>query len=198
MPHAAVLPLLILVSYLFGAIPFGYLVAHWRGVDIRRSGSGNIGATNVWRVLGARYGLLVFVLDFAKGAIPVLAAYWIAASDRSGNSGWGREGLGVAAGLAAFLGHLFPVYLRLRGGKGVATGAGVVAVLLPIPALAALFAWIAVVSATRYVSLSSLTAAVVLCATRFATHRQAAGPRQPPVDGVLPGGRVAGVPSASQ
>jgi len=168
MPHTAVLPLLILVSYLFGAIPFGYLVARWRGVDIRRAGSGNIGATNVWRVLGARYGLLVFALDFAKGALPVLAAYWVAAAyDHTGNLGWSRESLGVVAGLAAFLGHLFPVYLRLRGGKGVATGAGVVAVLLPIPTLAALFAWIAVVSATGYVSLSSLTAAVVLCAARF-------------------------------
>jgi acyl phosphate:glycerol-3-phosphate acyltransferase len=167
MPHTAVLPLLILVSYLFGAIPFGYLVARWRGVDIRRAGSGNIGATNVWRVLGTRYGLLVFALDFAKGAIPVLAAYGIAGNDGSENLGWSRESLGVAAGLAAFLGHLFPVYLRLRGGKGVATGAGVVAVLLPIPTLAALFAWIAVVSATGYVSLSSLTAAVVLCAARF-------------------------------
>ena len=128
----------------------------------------------------------------------MLAAYWIAASDRSGNSGWGREGLGVAAGLAAFLGHLFPVYLRLRGGKGVATGAGVVAVLLPIPALAALFAWIAVVSATRYVSLSSLTAAVVLCATRFALIDRPLAPANRLLTVFCLVAGVPGVPSASQ
>jgi acyl phosphate:glycerol-3-phosphate acyltransferase len=168
MDHPAVLPLVIVASYLFGAIPFGYLVARWRGIDIRQAGSGNIGATNVWRVLGARYGLLVFVLDFAKGAVPVLVADWIARlGGQSTDAGWSSTGLGVAAGLAAFLGHLFPIYLRLHGGKGVATGAGVVAVLLPIPALAAVFTWIAVLAATRYVSLSSLTAAVVLCAVYF-------------------------------
>jgi acyl-phosphate glycerol 3-phosphate acyltransferase len=154
------LPLLVsvLLAYLIGGVPFGYLVARWRGVDILKHGSGNIGATNVGRVLGRRLGILVFCLDFAKGALPVLAAL------RLGESvGQPPQVLGVGAGLAAFLGHLFPIYLRFRGGKGVATGAGVVAVLMPIPALAALVTWLAVVCASRYVSVASLTAALALC-----------------------------------
>ena len=162
------LPLLLLTlvgSYLVGAVPFGYLVARWHGVDILRQGSGNIGATNVGRLLGRRFGALVFLLDFAKGALPVLAASWWAPGP---GPGWPPDTLPVAAGVAAFLGHLFPVYLRFRGGKGVATGAGVVSVLLPYPMLGALLAWLVVLAATRYVSLASLTAAAVLCLARLA------------------------------
>jgi acyl-phosphate glycerol 3-phosphate acyltransferase len=160
--------LTILVAYFIGAIPFGYLVARWRGVDIFKEGSGNIGATNVGRVLGRRFGLLVFALDFAKGALPALVAMLISVqSEPDGSVALGRVGLGVAAGLASFLGHLYPIYLRFRGGKGVATGAGVVAVLLPGPALAALLTWIALVAACRYVSLASLSAAAVLCLVRL-------------------------------
>src|SRR5438067_13351603 len=111
-----------LLSYLIGAVPFGYAVARWRGVDILRQGSGNIGATNVGRVLGKRFGVLVFLLDFAKGVVPTAAAVWVkqlaAPSDRYA---WPLAGLEVFAGLAAFLGHVFPVYLRFRGGKGIAT-----------------------------------------------------------------------------
>ncbi len=111
--------LTVLISYLIGAIPFGYLIARWRGVDIFQAGSGNVGATNVGRVLGWRLGILVFVLDFAKGALPTGAA-----------SIAGGQWLPVLAGLSAVVGHLFPIFLRFHGGKGVATGAGVVAVLL--------------------------------------------------------------------
>src|SRR6266852_4551303 len=128
-------PLLTLTSlaaYFIGAIPFGYLIARSRGVDIFRQGSGNIGATNVGRVLGPAFGIVVFVLDFAKGAVPVAVAAWTAGRL---DSGLPRDSLEVTAGLAAFLGHLFPVYLRFRGGKGVATGAGVMMVLVPIPAV---------------------------------------------------------------
>lgn len=146
----------LLAAYLFGAIPFGFLVARARGVDILRLGSGNIGATNVGRVLGRRFGILVFLLDFLKGAIPAGGAKWIANLD---DSGLPLEGLPVAAGLASLLGHLFPIYLRFRGGKGVATGAGVVSVLLPLPALGALLVWATLVCATRYVSLASVAAA---------------------------------------
>ncbi len=156
----------VLLSYLVGAIPFGYLVARGRGVDIFKHGSGNIGATNVGRVLGRRFGIMVFLLDFAKGAVPVLVAQRFAVSRAHG--GWDPGELGVAAGLSAFLGHLFPVYLRFRGGKGVATGAGVVAVLLPLPALGALATWLAVVAATRYVSVASVSAAAALCVVRLA------------------------------
>jgi acyl phosphate:glycerol-3-phosphate acyltransferase len=168
---AVVVPTLTLViAYLLGAIPFGYLVARSRGVDILHQGSGNIGATNVGRILGRRLGIVVFVLDFAKGAIPAALATWL-----EGNTDWNPSGffppdsLRVAAGLAAFLGHLFPIYLRFRGGKGVATGAGVVAVLLPIPLLVGLLVWVAVLSVSRYVSLSSVMAVLILTAFRLAT-----------------------------
>src|SRR5208283_4575680 len=103
----------LLISYLVGAIPFGYLVARWRGVDILRQGSGNIGATNIGRVLGRRYGILVFLLDFAKGALPVVAAkrlgLFLGNNDPQSLE---VEILGVTVGLAALLGHLFPIYLR--------------------------------------------------------------------------------------
>src|SRR5438094_8220534 len=117
----------VLLSYLVGAVPFGYAVARWRGVDILRHGSGNIGATNVGRVLGKRFGILVFLLDFAKGFVPTLTALRLASELHESLD---PEWAGVAAGLSAFLGHLFPVYLGFRGGKGVATGAGVVSVLV--------------------------------------------------------------------
>jgi acyl-phosphate glycerol 3-phosphate acyltransferase len=149
-----------LVSYLVGAVPFGYLVARARGVDILRHGSGNIGATNVGRVLGRRWGVVVFLLDFAKGAVPVLVA--------RGLGGGPGELLPVVAGVAAFLGHLFPVYLRFRGGKGVATAAGVVAVLVPAPFLAAFLCWLTVFVSSRTMSLASLSAAGVLCLFRLA------------------------------
>src|SRR5438445_11775197 len=151
-------------AYLIGAIPFGYLLARLKGVDLFQVGSGNIGATNVGRVLGRRFGILVFLLDFAKGALPTAAASWIAAQPEFAFASFpGRDALPVGAGLAAFVGHLFPVYLRFHGGKGVATGAGVVTVLLPGPAFAALITWVAIVGLTRYVSLASLSAGVSLC-----------------------------------
>ncbi len=160
--------LVLVASYLLGAIPFGYLVARARGVNIFEQGSGNLGATNVARVLGFRFGLLVFALDFAKGAIPVaLALHFKPDYD---DELWRRGWVEVGAGLLAFLGHLFPIYLRFRGGKGVATGAGVVAVLLPLPALIALAVWVATLLAWRYVSLSSIAAAVALAAAYLATQ----------------------------
>src|SRR5579871_3652503 len=157
------LALTFLAAYGIGAIPFGYLIARSRGVDILRQGSGNIGATNVGRVLGPAFGMLVFGLDFAKGMVPVAAASWM---ETHIDAELPAHSLQVTAGLAAFLGHLFPFYLRFRGGKGVATGAGVVAVLLPIPAMAALLTWVAVLCLTRYVSLASLAAVSILCAVR--------------------------------
>src|ERR1043166_7823437 len=99
----------VLGAYLLGAVPFGYLVARLRGVDIFKAGSGNIGATNVGRVLGRKFGLFVFVLDFLKGAVPVAVVRSLLPEVP-----WAA----VAAGLAAFVGHMFPVYLRFRGGKG--------------------------------------------------------------------------------
>src|SRR5262245_23722638 len=104
-------------AYLIGGIPFGYLVARWRGVDIFEQGSGNIGATNVGRVLGRRFGILVFVLDFAKGAVPTAYAMFVGHVSNA-PAPLTPDLFGVAAGLAAFLGHLFSPYLRFRGGKG--------------------------------------------------------------------------------
>src|SRR5579884_255026 len=163
----AALPVVLasLLSYLAGAIPFGYLIARWRGVDILKQGSGNIGATNVGRVLGRPFGILVFLLDFAKGAAPALIAKWCASTQELDLP---TDCLPVAAAVAAFLGHLYPIYLRFRGGKGVATATGAVSVLLPGPALAALLIWLAVVLASRYVSLASLAAAATLCFVRLA------------------------------
>ncbi len=160
------LGLVLVAGYLIGGVPFGWLVARWRGVDILRQGSGNIGATNVGRVLGRRFGALVFALDFAKGALPVLAASFLP------GQGLPPDSLPAAAGVAAFLGHLFPVYLRFRGGKGVATGVGVVAVLAPWLALMVLAAWVVMLAASRYVSAASLTAAVLLTALRLALTPQ--------------------------
>jgi acyl-phosphate glycerol 3-phosphate acyltransferase len=168
----ALFPLCLIVAgaYLLGAIPFGWLVARMKGVDILRLGSGNIGATNVGRVLGRRYGILVFILDFAKGAVPAaFATWWEIRFDGSGDLSLPPDSLRVAAGLAAFLGHLFPVYLRFKGGKGVATGAGVVAILLPAPLFVGLLAWVTVLSLSRYVSLASVTAAVALTLFRIVT-----------------------------
>jgi acyl-phosphate glycerol 3-phosphate acyltransferase len=148
----------VLAAYLLGAVPFGYLVARLRGVDIFKAGSGNIGATNVGRVLGRKFGLFVFVLDFLKGAVPVAVVRYLLPEQP-----WAA----VAAGLAAFVGHMFPVYLRFRGGKGVATGTGAVAVLLPGPTVVAALVWVSILASTRYVSLASVLAAVALAAARL-------------------------------
>src|SRR3954452_23720925 len=155
----------ILLSYLLGAVPFGYVIAKLRGVDIFHAGSGNIGATNVGRVLGRKFGLLVFALDFAKGAVPVAVAGLLPAEAHAALELPDAVRVGVA--LCAFLGHLFPVYLGFRGGKGAATGAGTVFVLVPGPAALAVLAWAAVVGATRTVSLGSVVAAGALCAARL-------------------------------
>jgi acyl-phosphate glycerol 3-phosphate acyltransferase len=174
--HDLLVIVTIVAGYLIGGIPFGYLIGRWRGINIFQHGSGNIGATNVGRVLGKRFGILVFLLDFAKGAAPVALALWIQRLPLDlpkEDVPLSFKGLGVWAGLAAFLGHLFPIYIRFRGGKGVATGAGVVCVLMPIPALGALITWLAVVMASRYVSLASLSAVIALCVLQLALTRQA-------------------------
>jgi glycerol-3-phosphate acyltransferase PlsY len=152
-------PLLLLAAYLIGAIPFGWLIGRAHGVDLFQAGSGNIGATNAGRVLGRKFGMLVFVLDLLKGALPVAAVGLFEVESPNA----------VRAGVAAlaFIGHLFPVYLGFRGGKGVATGAGTVLVLAPIPAACAIATWIVVVLVSRTVSLGSLAAVGVLAFVRL-------------------------------
>jgi acyl phosphate:glycerol-3-phosphate acyltransferase len=144
-------------GYLIGAIPFGYLIGRWRGVNIFEHGSGNLGATNVGRVLGRPFCFLVFGLDFLKGALPTLTAFRL-----TGNGEVAPELAAIAAGLGAFLGHLFPIYLKFKGGKGVATGAGVVAVLVPTAAVGAVLTWFVVLMLTRYVSVASMCAGLML------------------------------------
>jgi len=152
------------LSYLFGSIPVGWLVGRARGVDLFAAGSGNIGATNAARVLGRNAGLLVFLLDLLKGALPVLAVTQLSESPIAA-----KEMAKVVAAAAVFVGHLFPVFLRFRGGKGVATGAGTVLVLAPIPAMAAVATWLLVVLASRFVSLASIAAVTILVAVRLLT-----------------------------
>ena len=151
-------------AYLVGSIPFGYLMGRVKGVDIREAGSRNIGATNCWRVCGWPYGLAAFVLDVAKGFGPTFGAYKMAAlcPHFAGLSEPARDLVVVLAGAAAIAGHVFPIYLRFRGGKAVATSLGVflgIPALLPF-ALAAFAVWLIVFAATRYVSVASTVAAL--------------------------------------
>lgn len=152
--------LCLLAAYLVGSIPFGLLAGFTRGVDIRTMGSGNIGATNVLRCLGKPLGLTVFVLDFLKGLLPVVAAGLLhpAAAEGAGAGGWVLAGVA----LAAVLGHNFPVWLRFRGGKGVATSAGVLLGFLPWPLLLGVLVWFSVFFATRYVALASIGAGLAI------------------------------------
>ena len=150
--------IVILVSYLIGSIPFGYLIVRGKvGDDVRRSGSGGTGATNVSRRAGKAAGVFTLVLDALKGVIAVLVA-------RALFPGVGPyvDWLAAAAGIAAIVGHIFPVWLGFRGGKGVATGVGVFFVLAPVALLCAGVLFVAIVALTRYVSLGSIVAAVTI------------------------------------
>jgi glycerol-3-phosphate acyltransferase PlsY len=146
-------------AYLLGSIPFSFLVARAFGVeDVRRVGSGNVGATNVLRSAGKAAGVLALLLDAAKGAAATWLATWLAPEPP------------VVAGLAAataVVGHMYPVWLRFHGGKGVATGLGAFAPLLPKAALVATILFLLTLAATRYVSLGSLVGAVSLAALAF-------------------------------
>ena len=146
--------------YLLGSLPFGYLAGRLAGIDIRKAGSGNIGATNVVRVLGKRYGYPVFVLDFLKGFCAVTISTAIATRARPE---WGSaEMYGVLAAVSAVIGHSFPPWLKFRGGKGVATSAGALFGLMPLAMVIGVAIWIVVFCLTRYVSVASITTATVL------------------------------------
>jgi glycerol-3-phosphate acyltransferase PlsY len=173
-----VLPLLIAaaVGYILGSLPFGYLVARSRGVNIFEVGSKNPGATNVRRVLGSGPGNLVFTLDALKGAAATFApwGYWLATRSRAGAGGLDSSAyiyLAVAGLIGAFLGHSFSCFTRFRGGKGVATGAGGFAVLFPEGALIALLVWLLSAGVTRYVSVASMLAAISLPVSAFILHK---------------------------
>jgi glycerol-3-phosphate acyltransferase PlsY len=141
---------LVAVGYLCGSVPWGLLLARRVGVDVRRTGSGNIGAANVARSAGVGLGLATLAADAAKGALPVALARWVTAD----------PAVAAAAGAAAFAGHVFPVTLGFAGGKGVATALGVLATLAPLAALAAVAVFVLVFGVCRYVSLGSVAGAL--------------------------------------
>ena len=158
------------LSYLSGSIPFAAIAGKLRGVDLRKQGSGNLGATNVFRVLGWKIGLLVFLADALKGALPVLYLPLRIAGAHDPIL-WA-----IACGIAAIAGHVRPVFLKFRrGGKGVATAAGVFFALAPLPMAVTFALFVAVVFATGYVSLGSMISAVVLPSILLVTL----GPRSP-------------------
>lgn len=153
------------VAYLIGSIPFGLLIAKYGfGIDVRLKGSGNIGATNVGRVLGKKWGIICLLLDALKGLLPTLLLPRLVAVP----DGW-LSGVTVACGTAAILGHVFPVWLRFRGGKGVATGAGVAAVVSSPAALAGAITFGVVFGLKRVVSLASICAAIAYAVTALVT-----------------------------
>ncbi len=155
----------VVAAYLIGAIPFGWLIGKSRGVDLRDAGSGNIGATNLGRVCGRTWGLIGFALDVGKGLGPTLGAGlafgWIGAEALTAD----QAGRWLAVAAAAIVGHIFPVYLMFRGGKGVATGLGVLLGVWPwlaVPGLAGFVTWLIFVGTLRYVGLASVVAALLL------------------------------------
>lgn len=146
----------IIVSYLIGAVPFGLLLSQGKGVNIREQGSKNIGATNVSRLLGKKLGFLTFLLDCAKGYLPLLIIGLLPADTAH------RHLLTALCGTAAVIGHMFPIYLGFKGGKGVATGLGVFLYLAPHAVLLSVAVFIATVVATGFVSLGSLLSSAAI------------------------------------
>ncbi len=169
--------LAVIQAYLLGAIPFGFLLVRFlKGIDIRTEGSGNIGATNVGRVAGARLGILAFLLDLGKGTlsatlVPFAVFVIVRGSYQADGAGdilrgifaaKGLTDLRIFCGLGAVAGHVWTIFLGFKGGKGVATSLGVMLGLAPWPTMVALFVWAVVTSVSGYVSLGSITSAAVL------------------------------------
>ena len=156
--------LYILLAYLVGAIPFGYLAGRLNGVDLREHGSHNIGATNAVRVLGKKWGIPVFVCDFLKGYVPLAVAMRLMADGQVDVAQYSPAEMGWCLGVmvALVLGHTYTCYLHFRGGKGVATMAGCLVAFMPMVAGVAVVAFVVVMALTRYVSLSSLVAGLVM------------------------------------
>jgi acyl phosphate:glycerol-3-phosphate acyltransferase len=149
--------LILVLSYLIGSVPWGYVLARSKGIDIRQQGSGNIGAANVARVMGRNWGYLVFLLDFLKGFLSVELGTMMSANFLDNNI------LGSAvAGVACVLGHDYPIWLRFKGGKGIATLAGAVLALLPPLFVSFGVVWVVVFFISRYTSLASISAVSAL------------------------------------
>lgn len=156
------LAVLVIISYLVGSIPTGLLLGKVYGVDVRKEGSGNIGATNLYRTVGRRVGILTLIGDCLKGLLPVLLVTYTCTGD-----------VAVWVGLAAFCGHVFSVFLKFRGGKGVATALGVFLGLAPVALASAVAVFVLLMLAWRYVSLGSIGAAVTMpIATALLEHNR--------------------------
>ncbi|MBD3378886.1 MAG: glycerol-3-phosphate 1-O-acyltransferase PlsY [Candidatus Omnitrophica bacterium] len=151
------------LAYLLGSVPTGYIFAKaLKGIDIREHGSGNVGATNVYRVVGKGPGLVVFALDLLKGSVAVMLIPKLMGSILPQASTISNENIKILLGAAAILGHIWTIFLRFKGGKGVATTAGVMTALSPVLLLICLSIWIIVFSITHYVSMASIIASVCL------------------------------------
>lgn len=154
--------LALLASYFIGAIPNSYLAGKlFKGIDLREHGSGNLGATNVWRTLGPKFAIPVGILDSAKGAIPVLFIAPLAAEAKL---------FALACGIMAVLGHVFSVFVGFKGGKGVATAAGVMLGLTPLAVVVTTAVWLAILWTTGYSSLGSIVAAAILPLAAWLLH----------------------------
>ncbi|MES2469343.1 MAG: glycerol-3-phosphate 1-O-acyltransferase PlsY [Verrucomicrobiota bacterium] len=176
MPPPGPLALLsiLLLAYVAGATPFGYLVAKWKGIDIREHGSGNIGATNVIRVLGKKIGIPVFAMDMLKGLLPVVAArLWCTQTGHEPT--WPM----LLTALGSVLGHNFTFWLGFKGGKGVATSAGAILALLPAALGVAVVVWMIFFFSTRYVAVASIAAGLSLPLTVLAQRALTGGPALP-------------------
>jgi glycerol-3-phosphate acyltransferase PlsY len=153
---------LLLIAYVLGSVPFGLIVGLAKGIDPRKAGSGNIGATNVGRLLGGRYFAIVFILDLLKGLLPTLAASWVVHRPHTTLSTTTYL-LWLAVGFAAILGHMFSLFLKFKGGKGVATSTGVIMGVFPdytMAAIAVVVVWGVFFALSRTISLASIAGAV--------------------------------------
>lgn len=171
MIFAPIIAVIVILAYLLGSIPFGLIISRAHGVDIRKHGSGNIGATNVWRVVGKKAGLTTFICDLLKGLTAVVLAKWVAhhwavtiplPHEHTRTEYFDAGFAGITAALGCILGHSFPVWLRFKGGKGVATSLGVIMGMMPVVSLVVFAIWGVVFKISRYVSLASIVAAVSL------------------------------------
>ena len=154
----------LLGAYLVGSIPFGYLIGRMRGVDVRTVGSKNIGATNVYRTVGHKWGFLAFFCDFLKGFLPAYAASLYLSNLSNPSNLSNLSNLPVCVGLACVIGHTLTVFMKFRGGKGVATAFGMMVALATVPALLAFAVFVVTVWLSHYISLGSMLAAAALAA----------------------------------
>lgn len=181
----AMTPLAFLLGgYLIGSIPWAWIIGRGHGIDIRQHGSGNAGATNVNRVLGKRWGVLCFALDFLKGFLPVLAAHLFLVRHGQASTGE-RDLLLIVAVFAPIIGHNWPVFLGFRGGKGVSVSAGALTALTPWAVLLGGLVWLVAFETSRYVSLASILAALSLPIAAWTFDRTGLASCSPSILGLL-------------